>query len=121
MSFHLVNTSVMSSGNKTLLPWSIVQLSDEAHTIIDFYRLTILPRISLSSTSNLELVAALVGKERGVLDYVDINIPVVAVVRAFGHFLKYLVQTTTAESMETSCTVSDVLAEGDLVLFNLSM
>ena len=98
MALNLVNTSVMSTDNRTLLPWSILRVTEEANTISDFYRDTVNIRINEIDSRGGEqyvLVSAYVGQERSLLDFVDVNLPIVAVVASFGPFLKYLVSSNT--------------------------
>ncbi len=60
---HLVNTSVTSS-SQTLLPWTIMRITEAEHSISDFFRINVKPRIS---TYECELLGALIGHEKSSL------------------------------------------------------
>ena len=78
----------MTSSCQTLLPWTILQISEAEHTVADFFKCTVKPRIP---GFDCELLSALIGQEKGSLDHVDASLPVVAVITSFGRFLKYSV------------------------------
>ena len=85
---HLVTTSVLSSCNdyKFLLPWTITQFNDSC-SVMEFFDESIKPRLD----SDCLLHSALVGQEKHLLDLVDVNLPLVAVIPAFGRYLQYKV------------------------------
>ena len=85
----LVTTSVLSDC-KFLLPWTITQFSDSC-SVLEFFDETVKPRL----VDNCFLRSALVGKEKHLLDLVDVNLPLVAVVPAFGQYLQYKVNSET--------------------------
>ncbi len=86
----MINTSVFcEQSRRTVLPWTIMQLSEESHTFNDFFEI-IKPRLV---SRNCKLVSAYIGPEKYSLDPVDINLEIVAVVSSFGRFLKYCVET----------------------------
>ena len=109
---HLVNTTVSSVSKSTLLPWTILQIKEEDHTVQDFFELIIKPRLSFSLC---DLHSAQVGKEKGLLDHVDINLPLVAVISSFGHYLKYFVDvacispSTNISTETTMVPVSSII------------
>ena len=57
----------------------------------EFFDETVKPRLD----DNYFLHSALVGKEKHLLDLVDVNLPLVAVVPAFGQYLQYKVNSET--------------------------
>ena len=85
---HLVTTSVLSSCNdyKFLLPWTITQFNDSC-SVMEFFDESIEPRLD----SDCLLHAALVRQEKHLLDLVDVNLPLVAVIPVFGKYLQYKV------------------------------
>lgn len=93
---HLVNASVASFG-RTLLPWTILRVSEMEHSIADFYHVTIKPRIS-DAAPHCQLLSAQIGQERNYLDNVDFSVPVVAAISSFGRFLKYSVSVPEVSS-----------------------
>lgn len=84
----LVTTSVVTD-HKMLLPWTITQFSDSC-SIMEFFDSTLKPRLD----EDCSLHSALVGKEKHLLDLVDINLPLVAVIPAYGQYLQYKVANT---------------------------
>jgi hypothetical protein len=83
----LVNTSVLSD-NKTLLPWSIIRLNNESHTIEEFYKECVEFRLE---GANFQISSAYVGHDRNILDFVELSLPILSVVSSFGLYLRYLV------------------------------
>ena len=83
----LVNTSVLSD-NKTLLPWSIIRLNNESHTIEEFYKECVEFRLEGAS---FQISSAYVGHDRNILDSVELSLPILSVVSSFGLYLRYLV------------------------------
>ena len=88
---HLVNTSVTSLCKKTLLPWTILRVEEQDHTVSDFFTRNVMPRLSHGSRSHCAISSAHVGRDKASLDLVDVSLPLVAVVTSFGPFLKYTV------------------------------
>ena len=87
-SMNLVNASVtLLSPSKTLLPWTIMQVTETEHSIKDFFSNNVTSRLS----NNYNLETAQVGRDKFILDNVDISLPIVAVVLSFGPYLKYIV------------------------------
>lgn len=80
MSFNFVNTSVTSEWNRALLPF---QVYEECHTIFNFFRASVKPRMDIS---NCELLSAQVGDEKDSLDNVDATLRIVAVLNFFWHY-----------------------------------
>ena len=76
--------------SKFLLPWTITQFSDSC-SVLEFFDETVKPRLD----DNCFFHSALVGKEKHLLDLVDVNLPLVAVVPAFGQYLQYKVNSET--------------------------
>ena len=105
---HLVNTSVTSLCKKTLLPWTILRVEEQDHTVSDFFTRNVMPRLSDGSRSHCAISSAHVGRDKASLDLVDVSLPLVAVVTSFGPFLKYTVslndvtETATIELDEST-------------------
>jgi hypothetical protein len=87
-----------SNVKKTLLPWTILQIQEEEYTFIDFFNLTIKPRIE-----DCELVSAHIGPQKGSLDPVDSQLLIQPTVASFGRFIKFCVDSRiTNEGEEAS-------------------
>ncbi len=99
LSINLVNASVTSS-TEILLPWTILRVIDDEDSVSDFFNNIIKPRIE----HECELLSAHVGQCKNSLDQVDVTIPVMAVVCAFGHFMKYSVNVLNNQYASTSST-----------------
>ena len=96
LSLILINTSVMSSTNRIILPWTILQLTEENITILQFFSITVRSRIS---EYDCELLSVHVGHDMNSLYHVpDTSLPVVAVINSFGRFLRYNVTVAVTES-----------------------
>ena len=68
----IVNTCVFSELNKTtIFPWTIVEVTEPAHTFVDFFNMSILPRLPSPSAAVYELKSAFVGPQKTLLDPVD--------------------------------------------------
>ena len=107
---HLVNTSVVSS-SRTLLPWTIIQIKEEEHSVSDFFLMNLKPKIS---DYNCELMSAFIGQDKNSLDEVDISLPIVPVISSFGRFLRYSVEI---ESHDNSAqTVSELPSNMSLIV-----
>ena len=92
MLLSLVNTSVVSATNKTILCWSILEVPEEVQTIEQFFRRGVLARIAEEDSRRCDLLSAYIGRDREMLDHVDLNLPIVLVVVSFGPFLKFVVR-----------------------------
>jgi hypothetical protein len=77
---------VVTNENKTLLRWSILKVPEEYQTIEEFFNITVIMRLN-SKQGCCELLSAFVGKQRDILDQVDLNLPITTVVASFGLFL----------------------------------
>ena len=87
-SMHLVNASVtLLNPRKTLLPWTIMQVTKTERSIKDFFSNNVTSRLS----NNYNLETAQVGGGKCILDNVGISLPIVAVLSSFGPYLKYIV------------------------------
>ena len=85
---HLVTASVLSSSNtyKFLLLWTITRFNDSC-SVMEFFNESFKPRFE----SDRQLHSAYVGQEKHLLDLVDVNLPLAAIVPAFGRYLQYKV------------------------------
>jgi hypothetical protein len=99
----VVNTTVFSSNvKKTLLPWTILQIQEEEYTFIDFFNLTIKPRIE-----DCELVSAHIGPQKGSLDPVDSQLLIQPTVASFGRFIKFSVDSRITNEGREEASVSN--------------
>ena len=85
---YLVTTSVLSSSNnyKFLMPWTITRFND-SYSVLEFFYTSIKPRLDCDCL----LSSAFVGQEKHLLDLVDVNLPLAAIIPAFGRYLQYKV------------------------------
>ena len=94
-----------------MLPWTILRVEEQDHTVSDFFTRNVMPRLSHGSRSHCAISSAHVGRDKASLDLVDVSLPLVAVVTSFGPFLKYNVslndvtETATIEldESQTNC------------------
>ena len=90
----LVNACVFSEQNhRTLLPWTILQVSEPGYTFTDFFDVSVLPRIPGRSTTTYVVNSVYVGPGKNSLDAVDVSLCVLPVISSFGRFVKYCVVT----------------------------
>ena len=106
MLLSLVNTSVVSATNKTILRWSILEVPEEVQTIEQFFRRGVLARIAEEDSRRCDLLSAYIGRDREMLDHVDLNLPIVPVVVSFGPFLKFVVRIE-AESISVGLAITE--------------
>ena len=64
-----------------------MQVTETEHSIKDFFSNNVTSRLS----NNYNLETAQVGRDKCILDNVDISLPIVAVLSSFGPYLKYIV------------------------------
>uniref|UniRef100_A0A1X7V6J4 Uncharacterized protein n=1 Tax=Amphimedon queenslandica TaxID=400682 RepID=A0A1X7V6J4_AMPQE len=93
---------------KIVFPWTILKVSDKDSTIEGFFSSNF--RLLLSFAF-CEIESALVGPEKGLLDDVDINLPIVGIMNLFGHFLKYVVKYSNPTSTATETIVSGLQSD----------
>ena len=75
----LVTISVASS-SQTLLPWTILCISEAEHSVSGFFRINVRSRIG---DIECELVSAQIGWEKTSLDNVDMSLPLIPVTTSF--------------------------------------
>uniref|UniRef100_A0A1X7UNI3 Uncharacterized protein n=1 Tax=Amphimedon queenslandica TaxID=400682 RepID=A0A1X7UNI3_AMPQE len=108
MLLSLVNTSVVSATNETLVRWSILEVPEEVQTIEQFFRRGVLARIAEDDSCHCDLLSAYIGRDRETLDHVDLNLPIVPVVVSFGPFLKFVVRMK--ESLSAGLAITEPAA-----------
>ena len=102
-SVHLVNVNVsLLHPIKTLLPWTILQVREINYSIKDFFLNTVVMRLPDDSYC---LEAAQIGRDKSILDNVDINLPILPVISSFGLYLRYSVSGGNG----TSSVASEVI------------
>ena len=99
--FHFVNTSVVST-NQTFLPWTILQVTETEHSILDFFVTTVKPRIS---DFDGDLLSASIGQDKSSLDQVDISLPIIPVTSSFGPYLKYSIDPAVLSNSSASLSL----------------
>ena len=93
-----MNVCVYSLSKKSsLLPWTIVSVSDDQQSFSDFFRSNIQPRLAGSSETSYDVESAQVGPCKDRLDKVDLELQVCQVVESFGRYLKYVVTSQCEE------------------------
>ena len=104
----LVNTCVISTMKQHYLNWTILSVKNELWSIKDFFDCSVKPR--LRSAVNTSSVTACVGSDKSSLDSVDTDLQLVLVIKSFGHFLKYIVDSdpSAATVMEESIPYSSL-------------
>ena len=86
----LVNCSVFCVlRHKTILPWTIQKIPDVELSFAEFFNQYVEGRIS--GIQQMDLISACAGNSKESLDEVDLNLHIQAVVRQFGHYVKYTV------------------------------
>ena len=85
---NLVDTSVITSDSRIILPWTIIQFND-SYSIMEFFHEGVKFRLE---DDDCVLHAAFIGHEKHMLDHVDLSLPLVAVVSSFGKYLQYKVE-----------------------------
>ena len=82
----------MSFGNnsKCILPWTLTQFN-ESSSVLEFFTNDVKPRLR---SADFSLVSAHLGHDMNSLIFVDINLPLVAIVPWHGRFLQYKVSVT---------------------------
>ena len=96
---------------KTIFPWTIIEVSESEHTFLDFFEECILPRIAGSSTAIYELKCTHVGTSKTLLDPVDPSLYVLPVIKSFGRFLKYCVNTAAESVSHRTLNAFDILMD----------
>lgn len=102
----VANTSVFAKQTKrTILPWTIIWLPEESHTIADFFSEAIKPRIA----HECQLISACVGPAKVSLDPVDVSLQILPVLNLFGRFVKYNADISNGSNLldDTLCHNND--------------
>ena len=84
---------LVNANHRTLLPWTILQVSEPGYTFTDFFDVSVLPRIPGRSTTTYVVNSVYVGPGKNSLDAVDVSLCVLPVISSFGRFVKYCVVT----------------------------
>ena len=92
MAGKIVNVCVYSlSKRSTLLPWTIVSVTDDQHSFSDFYTSNIEPLVAGWSETSYYVKSAQVGPCKDRVDMVDLGLQVCQIVKIFGRYVKYVV------------------------------
>ena len=65
-----------------------------------FFHEVVKPRLAGEEQSSWTLTSAYVGQKRNLLDYVELNLRIVAVMKSFEQYVKYLVELVSSSGFE---------------------
>ena len=95
----LVNCSVFCLiQSRTVFPWTILKVPELELSFADFFEHELRKRVS-QCHCEFELVSACAGKNKDVLDEVDLLLQVQSVVSLFGPYIKYRIKCLQDEAL----------------------